>query len=59
MSPFIVPILLIIVISAYFMLSKWKHKKAVRNKQEDYHIELSDDIQKEYFDEYEREEKGL
>ena len=33
-------------------------KKNIQDKQKEYHVELSDVIQKEYFDEYEKEKKS-
>lgn len=58
MNRFVIPILLLILLLVSFLFSKWKQKKNIQDKQKEYHVELSDVIQKEYFDEYEKEKKS-
>lgn len=58
MNQFVIPILLLILLLVSFLFSKWKQKKNIQDKQKEYHVELSDVIQKEYFDEYEKEKKS-
>lgn len=57
MNQFVIPILLLILLLVSFLFSKWKQRKNIQDKQKEYHVELSDVIQKEYFDEYEKEKK--
>ncbi|MFZ7033831.1 hypothetical protein [Bulleidia extructa] len=58
MNQFVIPILLLILLLVSFLFSKWKQRKNIQDKQKEYHVELSDVIQKEYFDEYEKEKKS-
>ncbi|EFC06236.1 hypothetical protein HMPREF9013_0938 [Bulleidia extructa W1219] len=58
MNQFVIPVLLLILLLVSFLFSKWKQRKNIQDKQKEYHVELSDVIQKEYFDEYEKEKKS-
>ncbi len=58
MNQFVIPVLLLTLLLVSFLFSKWKQRKNIQDKQKEYHIELSDVIQKEYFDEYEKEKKS-
>ena len=58
MNQFVIPILLLILLLVSFLFSKWKQRKNIQDKQKEYHVELSDVIQKEYFDKYEKEKKS-
>lgn len=58
MNQFVIPILLLILLLVSFLFSKWKQRKNIQDKQKEYHVELSDVIQKEYFDEYEKGKKS-
>lgn len=58
MNQFVIPILLLILLLVSFLFSKWKQRKNIQDKQKEYHVELSDVIQREYFDEYEKEKKS-
>ena len=59
MNQFVIPILLLILLLVSFLFSKWKQRKNIQDKQKEYHVELSDVIQKEYFDEYEKEKRAM
>lgn len=58
MNQFVIPILLLILLLVSFLFSKWKQRKNIQDKRKEYHVELSDVIQKEYFDEYEKGKKS-
>lgn len=56
MPQYIVPIVLFIMFLSFLFWQNNKKKHAIKNKKQDYHIELSEVIQKRYFDEYEKEQ---